>query len=92
MALFIWCTDCHCSKDVIPAIKRVFKQLKEFYSQDKNPPENWDNKQYALFGEFILVLPATLITCILHFLKTLLYLISIVSSVWFVTLIIVLLL
>ena len=70
MALFIWCTDCHCcSKDVIPSIKRVFKQLKEFYSQDKNLPENWDNKQYALFGEFILLLSATLITCILHFFK-----------------------
>ena len=54
---------------MIPSIKRVFKQLKEFYSQDKNPPENWDNKQYALFGEFILLLSATLITCILHFFK-----------------------
>ena len=77
---------------MIPSIKRVFKQLKEFYSQDKNPPENWDNKQYALFGEFILLLSATLITRILDFLKTLLYFILIVSSVWFVTLIIVLLL
>lgn len=77
---------------MIPSIKRVFKQLKEFYSQDKNPPENWDNKQYALFGEFILLLSATLITHILDFLKSLLYLILIVSSVWFVTLIIVLLL
>ena len=77
---------------MIPSIKRVFKQLKEFYSQDKNPPENWDNKQYALFGEFILLLSATLITRILDFLKTVLYFILIVSSVWFVTLIIVLLL
>ena len=77
---------------MIPSIKRVCKQLKEFYSQDKNPSENWDNKQYALFGEFILLLSATLITRILDFLKTLLYFILIVSSVWFVTLIIVLLL
>ena len=55
---------------MIPTIKRVFKQLKGFYGQDKNRPENWDNKQYALFGEFILLLSATLITCILHFFKT----------------------
>ena len=54
---------------MIPTIKRVFKQLQEFYSQDKNPPKNWDNKQYALFGEFILLLSATLITCIFHFFK-----------------------
>lgn len=54
---------------MIPTIKRVFKQLQEFYSQDKNPPENWDNKPYALFGEFILLLSTTLITCIFHFFK-----------------------
>lgn len=54
---------------MIPSIKRVFKQLKEFYSQDENLPENWDNKQYALLGEFILLLSATLITCILDFFK-----------------------
>lgn len=54
---------------MIPSIKRVFKQLKEFHSQDENPPENWDNKQYALFGEFILLLSATLIRCILDFFK-----------------------
>ena len=62
MSSFIWCTDCpSCSKDVIPTIKRVFKQLKEFYSQDKDLPENWDNKQYALFGEFILFATLTII-------------------------------
>ena len=46
---------------MIPTIKRVFKQLKEFYSQDKDLPENWDNKQYALFGEFILFATLTII-------------------------------
>ncbi|CAH3020437.1 unnamed protein product, partial [Porites evermanni] len=52
--------DCHCcSKDVIPSIKRVFKQLKEFYSQDENPPENWDNKQYALLDPFLGLKDAT---------------------------------